>query len=251
MLIFSLWANFRVTYHTSLHLLLTIPTHLGIIQKMDTPVIPIDKRFRGFLPVVIDIETAGFNPKKNALLEIAAVIVEFDGNGDLEITERYTTHVIPFKNSELDEAALKFNKIDPHHPFRMAIDEADALHMIFKPIKDAVKRNNCTRAILVGHNPAFDISFLNAAIQRTQIKRSPFHPFSTFDTATLGGLVYQQTVLAKMAQTAGLEWDNEKAHSALYDAEKTAELFCLIVNRWKQLESQCVSQADLTPCASA
>jgi ribonuclease T len=203
---------------------------------MDTPAIPIDKRFRGFLPVVIDIETAGFNPKKNALLEIAAVIVEFDSNGDLEITERYTTHVIPFKNSELDEAALKFNKIDPHHPFRMAIEEADALHMIFKPIKDAVKRNNCTRAILVGHNPAFDISFLNAAIQRTQIKRSPFHPFSTFDTATLGGLVYQQTVLAKMAQTAGLEWDNEKAHSALYDAEKTAELFCLIVNRWKQLE---------------
>ncbi|MCX7093016.1 MAG: ribonuclease T [Methylobacter sp.] len=204
---------------------------------MDTPVIPLDKRFRGFLPVIVDIETAGFNPKKNALLEIAAVIVEFDGNRNLEITERYTTHVIPFKNSELDEAALKFNKIDPHHPFRMAIDEKDALNMLFKPIKEAVKRNNCTRAILVGHNPAFDIGFLNAAIQRTQIKRSPFHPFSTFDTATLGGLVYQQTVLAKMAQAAGLEWDNDKAHSALYDAEKTAELFCRIVNRWKHLES--------------
>lgn len=137
----------------------------------------------------------------------------------------------------MDEAALKFNKIDPHHPFRMAIDEKDALNMLFKPIKEAVKRNNCTRAILVGHNPAFDIGFLNAAIQRTQIKRSPFHPFSTFDTATLGGLVYQQTVLAKMAQAAGLEWDNDKAHSALYDAEKTAELFCRIVNRWKHLES--------------
>lgn len=205
---------------------------------MDTPVIPLDKRFRGFLPVIIDIETAGFNPKKNALLEIAAVIVELNGNGNLEITERYTTHVIPFKSAELDEAALKFNKIDPHHPFRMAIEEKDALHMLFKPIKEAVKRNNCTRAILVGHNPAFDISFLNAAIQRTQIKRSPFHPFSTFDTATLGGLAYQQTVLAKIAQSAGLEWDNEKAHSALYDAEKTAELFCMIVNRWKELESR-------------
>jgi ribonuclease T len=210
---------------------------------MDTRPNPIDKRFRGFLPVIIDIETAGFNPKKNALLEIAAVIVEFNGNGDLEITERYATNVIPFKNSELDEAALKFNKIDPHHPFRMAIEEGEALRMVFKPIRDAVKRNNCTRAILVGHNPAFDISFLNAAIHRTQIKRSPFHPFSTFDTATLGGLAYQQTVLAKMAQAAGLEWDNEKAHSALYDAEKTAELFCLIVNRWKQLESLSVSQA--------
>ena len=202
---------------------------------MDNSVIPLEKRFRGFLPVVIDIETAGFNPKKNALLEIAAVIVELNRNNEMEITERYTTHVIPFKNSELDESALKFNGIDPHHPFRMAIDEKDALNMLFKPIKDAVKRNNCTRAILVGHNPAFDIGFLNAAIQRTQIKRSPFHPFSTFDTATLGGLVYQQTVLSKIAQAAGLEWDNNKAHAALYDAEKTAELFCIIVNRWRAL----------------
>ncbi len=202
---------------------------------MDIPAIPLDKRFRGYLPVVVDIETAGFNPKKNALLEIAAVIVELNGNNELEITERYTTHVIPFKNSELDAAALKFNGIDPHHPFRMAIEEKDALNLLFKPIKDAVKRNNCTRAILVGHNPAFDIGFLNAAIQRTQIKRSPFHPFSTFDTATLGGLAYQQTVLAKIAQAAGLDWDNEKAHAALYDAEKTAELFCMIVNRWGAL----------------
>ena len=204
---------------------------------MDTPAIPLAQRFRGYLPVIVDIETSGFSPKKNALLEIAAVVVEFNSNHDLEITERHTTHVVPFKNAELDAAALKFNGIDPHHPFRMAIDEKDALDMLFKPIRHAVKRNNCTRAILVGHNPAFDIGFLNAAIQRTQIKRSPFHPFSTFDTATLGGLAYQQTVLAKIAQTAGLEWDNDKAHSALYDAEKTAELFCMIVNRWKRLES--------------
>ncbi|MDP2904455.1 MAG: ribonuclease T [Methylovulum sp.] len=202
---------------------------------MDTPAIPLDKRFRAYLPVIVDIETAGFNAKKNALLEIAAVIVEFNSSGDLEITERYSTHVIPFKNSELDEAALKFNGIDPHHPFRMAIDEKEALELLFKPIRHAIKRNNCTRAILVGHNPAFDMAFLNAAIHRTQIKRSPFHPFSSFDTATLGGLAYQQTVLAKIAQAAGLEWDNEKAHSALYDAEKTAELFCMIVNRWRLL----------------
>lgn len=205
---------------------------------MDIPVVtPLDKRFRGYLPVIVDIETAGFNPKKNALLEIAAVIVELNDQGDLVITERYTTHVVPFKNSELDDAALKFNGIDPYHPFRMAIDEKDALQMLFKPIKEAAKRNSCTRAILVGHNPAFDIAFLNAAISRTQIKRSPFHPFSTFDTATLGGLMYQQTVLAKIAQTAGLDWDNEKAHSALYDAEKTAEIFCKVVNRWKQLDT--------------
>ncbi len=204
---------------------------------MEKTILPLGNRFRGYLPVIIDIETGGFNPKKHPLLEIAAVIVELNSQGDLEITERHACHVIPFQNSELDESALKFNKIDPYHPFRMAIQEKDALDKLFKPIKKAVKRNECTRAILVGHNPAFDISFLNAAIQRTQIKRSPFHPFSTFDTATLGGLVYQQTVLAKIAAAAGLNWDSDQAHSALYDAEQTATLFCKIVNRWKQLES--------------
>lgn len=205
---------------------------------METTHIPLGKRFRGYLPVIIDIETAGFNPKKNAMLEIAAVIVELNANRELQITERYAAHVIPFKNSELDASALKFNGIDPYHPFRMAIEEKEALNKIFHPIRKAMKRNDCTRAILVGHNPAFDIGFLNAAIQRTQIKRSPFHPFSTFDTATLGGLAYEHTVLAKIAQAAGLEWHEDKAHSALYDAEQTAELFCRIVNRWQQLNAQ-------------
>ena len=204
---------------------------------METTIIPLEKRFRGYLPVVIDVETAGFNPKKNALLEIAAVIVELNQEGHLITTERYSAHIIPFKNSELDPVALKFTGIDPFHPFRMAIDEKSALELIFKPIKEAMKRNKCTKAILVGHNPAFDIAFVNAAAHRSQLKKNPFHPFSTFDTATLGGLMYQQTVLAKAAQAAGLHWESDKAHSALYDAEKTAELFCKIINRWKHLDS--------------
>jgi ribonuclease T len=196
---------------------------------------PLGNRFRGYLPVIIDIETAGFKAKKNPLLEIAAIIVEIDDTGKLQTTETHACNIIPFNGSELDEAALKFTGIDPYHPFRMAIEEKEALNKIFKPIKAAVKRNECTRAILVGHNPAFDLNFLNAAIERTKIKRSPFHPFSSFDTATLGGLVYGQTVLAKIAKAAGLEWDSEKAHSAIYDAEQTAILFCKIVNKWGEL----------------
>ncbi len=196
------------------------------------------QRFRGYLPVIIDIETAGFNAKKNPLLEIAAVIVEFDNQGYLEITESHACNIIPFENAELDDAALKFTGIDPYHPFRMSIDEKEALTKIFSPVRAAIKRNECTRAILVGHNPAFDINFLNAAIDRTKTKRSPFHPFSSFDTATLGGLAYSQTVLAKIAKAADLEWDADKAHSAIYDAEQTAKLFCMIVNKWKDLEAQ-------------
>lgn len=198
---------------------------------------PLGERFRGYLPVIVDIETAGFDTKKNPLLEIAAIIVEYDDNKQLQVTEHYSVHIIPFKNSTLDPSALKFTGIDPYHPFRMAVNEKDALHKIFTPIKQVVKRNQCTRAILVGHNPNFDINFLNAAINRSKTKHSPFHPFSTFDTATLGGLMYQQTALAKIAQKAGIQWDNAKAHSALYDAQQTAKIFCNIVNRWQYLET--------------
>lgn len=197
----------------------------------------ISQRFRGFLPVIVDIETAGFDPKTNALLEIAAVIPEMDDQGYMAIAEIHTSHVKPFPGSKMDQSALEFNGIDPFHPLRIALEEKEALLKVFKPVREVVKRTGCTRAILVGHNPAFDIGFLNACVERTGMKRNPFHPFSTFDTATLGGLVYGQTVLSKAVVAAGLEWDSEKAHSARYDAEQTAELFCRIVNRWEELSA--------------
>lgn len=193
------------------------------------------KRFRGYLPVIVDIETAGFDPQRNALLEIAAVILDMDASGRVSVREIHSAHVKPFPGSKLDEAALAFNKIDPYHPFRFAVDEKEALEKIFQPVRAAIRQNGCTRAILVGHNPAFDIGFLNAAVNRTGIKKNPFHPFSTFDTATLSGLAYGQTVLAKAVQAAGLDWDNQEAHSAIYDAEQTARLFCGIVNRWRDM----------------
>jgi ribonuclease T len=193
------------------------------------------RRFRGYLPVIVDIETSGFNPKQNAVLEIAAVITRMDADGRIVLGETHASHVKPFPGAKLEAAALNFNKIDPFHPFRLALDEKEALQKIFQPIRNAVREQGCTRAILVGHNPAFDISFLNAAVERAGVKKNPFHPFSTFDTATLSGLAYGQTVLAKSVQAAGMDWDNAEAHSAIYDAEQTARLFCGIVNRWRDL----------------
>jgi len=195
-------------------------------------------RFRSYLPIIVDIETAGFNADKDALLEMAVVIPAMDEEGRLFIQSSHREHVVPFEGANLDPAALKFNGIDPYHPFRLAIDEKEALRNLFKPVREAVKAQHCTRAILVGHNPAFDIGFMNAAVARTNFKRNPFHPFSTFDTATLGGLAYGQTVLARAAKAAGIEWDNEQAHSALYDAEQTADLFCKIVNQWDSFSQQ-------------
>lgn len=194
----------------------------------------IAQRFRGFLPVVVDVETAGFNAQTDALLEIAAVILVMDEQGMLHTTTCHARHVEPFPGANLDPKALEFNGIDPDHPFRNALPEKQALNDIFTPIRKAVKASGCNRAILVGHNAFFDLGFLNAAVARAGIKRNPFHPFSTFDTVSLSGLAFGQTVLAKAAKAAGLDWDNNEAHSAIYDTEKTAELFCRIVNQWQQ-----------------
>jgi ribonuclease T len=197
-------------------------------------------RFRGFLPVVVDVETGGFNAKTDALLEIAAVFIDFGDGGVLTRGQTIRYHVKPFEGANMDPASLAVNGIDPHHPLRPAIDERDALQRVFREVRRAVRESRCQRAILVGHNAAFDLGFLNEAIERSAIKRNPFHPFSCFDTATLCGVAFGQTVLARAVAAAGFEWDEESAHSAAYDAEITADLFCEIVNRFQAVYEKTV-----------
>jgi len=196
----------------------------------------IAQRFRGFLPVVVDVETAGFDDQRHALLEVAAVIIRMTPDGLLEPGMTLACHILPFVGSEIDPRALAFNRIDPDHPLRDAVSESDALNRILTPIRKAVKTTGCNRAILVGHNAHFDLGFIKAAVERTGYKRNPFHSFSVFDTVTLGGLVFGQTVLARVSRAAGLQWNNSEAHSAIYDAEQTARLFCKVVNRWRELD---------------
>ncbi len=196
---------------------------------------PMAGRFRGFLPVVVDVECGGFNCATDALLEIAAVTIGMDEQGLLYPQETLFFRVEPFAGANIEAAALEFTGIKLDHPLRMAVPESQAMNEIIRSVRKAVKSAGCKRAILVGHNSSFDLGFLNAAIARCDIKRNPFHPFSSFDTATLAGLAYGQTVLAKACQAAGIDFDGREAHSARYDTEKTAELFCGIVNRWKEM----------------
>ena len=192
-------------------------------------------RFRTFLPVVVDIETGGFNSQTDAILEISAVILGMNEKGIIEIEQTFFQRVIPFEGLNLEEAALKFTGIDPFHPLRIATPEREVMQTMFDIIRDAVKAKHCKRAILVGHNAHFDLGFVNAASERHNFKRNPFHPFSCFDTATLSGLAFGQTVLARACEVAGIDFDNDEAHSARYDALKTAELYCQIVNTWQEL----------------
>lgn len=192
-------------------------------------------RFRGFLPVVVDVETGGFNSRTDALLEIAAVLLEMDDEGLLHRSETIRYHVKPFEGANIEAASIAVNGIDPFHPLRPAIDENDALQRVFREVRRAVREQRCSRAVLVGHNAHFDLGFLNEAVNRTKIKRNPFHPFSCFDTATACGIGFGQTVLARASIAAGLGWDETQAHSASYDAEMTAELFCEVVNRFRDI----------------
>ena len=193
----------------------------------------ISKRFRGFLPVVVDVETGGFNADTDALLEIAAITLKFNEAGNLCIDQAYFYNVEPFPGANLDPSALAFTHIDPYQPLRAAISEVNAVRSIFRSVRKAVSNARCNKAILVGHNPNFDLAFVQAVCKRNDIGNSPFHPFSTFDTATLAGLAFGQTVLAKALKVAGIDWSESEAHSADYDAGRTALLFCQIVNMWQ------------------
>lgn len=195
---------------------------------------PLAQRFRGFLPVVIDVETGGFNSQTDALLELSAAIINMNDDGELFIDHILDYHIKPFEGARLDKAALEFNGINPDDPERIAVTEDEALNIFFQHVRKAIRQFDCTRAVVVAHNAHFDHGFLMAAANRCDIKRNPFHPFSCFDTVTLAGLAYGQTVLAKACEAAGIGFSNREAHSAHYDAEKTAELFCKIVNLWQQ-----------------
>lgn len=196
---------------------------------------PLAMRFRGFLPVIVDVETGGFNAHTDALLEVAAVTLKMDDDGLLSRAQTFDYHLEPFEGANIEQSALDFTGIDIECPNRPAEPEMMALPELFRNVRRAVKDHGCTRAVMVAHNAHFDLNFINAAADRCDIKRNPFHPFSCFDTATLSGLAFGQTVLAKTCKIAGIDFSNSEAHSAAYDAEKTADLFCLIVNRWQNL----------------
>lgn len=198
----------------------------------ETPPYQMRDRFRTFLPVVVDVETGGFNPATDALLEVSMLTIQINAKGKLEPKDQYSVNIRPFEGSKLEKANIDFLGIDPFDESRELVDEAEAMRPLFKAISKEVKAQACTKAILVGHNGAFDLSFINAVAERLKYKRNPFHPFSVIDTASLGALVLGQTVLSRACLCAGIEFNGGHAHSAVYDTLKECELFCAMYNRF-------------------
>jgi len=188
-------------------------------------------RFRKYLPVVVDIETGGFDPTSNAILEIAITLIE-EENKKLIVGETFRHHIVPFEGSIVEKESLEFTKINLDHPLRNAVTESEALNDLFKIINKAKNKYECSRAILVGHNAHFDNSFLTESLKRNNIKKTPFHKFSVIDTVSLGVLATGQTVLARICDKLNIDYDNDEAHSAAYDTVVTAQVFCSILNKY-------------------
>ncbi|NCF33130.1 MAG: ribonuclease T [Proteobacteria bacterium] len=191
----------------------------------------LSERFRGYLPVVLDLETGGFDHQANPILELACSFLQMQDDR-LLIKGQESWNVEPVEGLVIEPASLKVTGIDLEDPSRDAMDEETVLREFFSLVRSEMKLHGCHRAILVAHNASFDRGFLNTACNRWAIKRNPFHPFTTLDTATLGALAYGHTVLREACRRADIEFSEARAHGAAYDADRTAELFCHIVNTW-------------------
>ena len=196
--------------------------------------IEMSSRFRGFLPVVIDLETGGFEKDVHAVLQIAAVSLAWSADR-LSIDQVRGWNVIPHPLMRVEEESLRITGIDLSDPRRDALNEEDAVRELFRFVRREVRRNGCERAVLTAHNAHFDHGFVMSAAERNGVKRNPFHPFTVIDTASLAAVAYGHTVLSEACTRAGIEFENGRAHAAIYDAEATAKLFCLTVNNWERV----------------
>jgi ribonuclease T len=186
------------------------------------------KELNGMLPVVVDLETTGVDYNQHAILEIACIFVHCDKK--LSPHESvFHEHVKAFSGAKTDPKAMSLHGIPLHHPFRFAKSEKEVLEALNEELGQQLQEQKCHRAILVGHNAHFDLSFLNASYNRTGVK-SLFHRFCVLDTVTLSAALLGETVLAKALYKTRIGFNPGLAHGALYDAKQTAKLFCHLMN---------------------
>ena len=155
--------------------------------------------------VVFDIETTGFSPVHDRIIEIGAVKVEKG-----EIKERFSSFV------------------NPDVPIPLEIEKLTGIHdgmVVDAPmIEEALPHflEFCQDAVLVAHNASFDMSFIIENTRRLGLKKE----FTYVDTVGIARLLLPHQAKHKLdavAKTLGISLENH--HRAVDDAEATAEIF--------------------------
>ena len=164
--------------------------------------------------VVFDIETTGFSPVTNRIIEIGAVKVE---NG--EITERFSTFVNP-------QVPIPFHIEKLTSINDSMVMDADPIEVVLPQFLEFVGD-----AILVAHNANFDVSFIKENAKRQGIPVD----FTYVDTVGIArALLTGQSkyTLDAVAKTLGISLENH--HRAVDDAECTAEIFVKFIEMLKK-----------------
>lgn len=160
--------------------------------------------------VVFDIETTGFSPVTNRIIEIGAVKVE-----DGQITDRFSTFVNP-------EVPIPFEIEKLTSINDSMVMDAETIEVVLPKFLDFVGN-----AVLVAHNANFDVSFIRENAERQQIPVN----FTYVDTVGIARMLLTgQTKYTLDAVAKTLKISLENHHRAVDDAECTAEIFMKFIN---------------------
>ena len=159
--------------------------------------------------VILDLKTTGLGIHNNNLLEIGLIAVD----KHLAIKQTLTIPVKLNGRAHWGEAAAKVHKITEEAARKQGVELSEALNMV----DDFLNENYDETPIPVGFNPNFDMKLIETAYEKKKRK----HPFShtVYDLNTVGKYLFNINSSRFLVPHLGIEVDEDKKHSALYDCE--------------------------------
>ncbi len=174
--------------------------------------------------VVFDIETTGFGPVKDRIIEIGAVKIK---NGvEVDTFSSFINPEIPIPYEIEELTGINDN---------MVID-APTIDVVLPTFLDF-----CKDSVLVAHNASFDVSFINKKAELLDLETD----FTVIDTVGLARILLPELNRYKLnivAKALGITLDNH--HRAVDDAACTAQIFLKFVDMLKLSDVQTVDEID-------
>lgn len=164
---------------------------------------------------VVDLETTGFNPQKDRIVQMAAVLV----NGRGEVVDTFDTVVRPESPEQYEHGAEHVHGIS-----REMVENG-------MPLRSALSRiwSLTDGRVFTAHNAKFDISFLEAESERVGMKRQVDNYLDTLALARQADSDRQRKhSLQALCEHYGVTV--ERAHEAMSDAKATATILMKLID---------------------